>query len=82
MLWLGLNPESTPRTQILMPPLFWDLQPADAQAIMTALATAIHAGLAVPRPLPALIADVRGGRSPQREESRPSRTSAGASASR
>ncbi|HUL98784.1 MAG TPA: hypothetical protein VLU24_05065, partial [Mycobacterium sp.] len=57
MLWLGLNPASAPRSQILMPPLFWDLQAADAQAIMTALATVIHAGLAVARPLPAVIGD-------------------------
>ena len=57
MLWLGLNPENTPRTQILMPPLVWDLQQADAQAILTALATTIHAGLAVPRPLSALVAE-------------------------
>jgi len=57
MLWLGLNPASTPRSQILMPPLFWDLQAPDAQAIMSAFATVIHAGLALPRPLPAVIGD-------------------------
>jgi hypothetical protein len=57
MLWLGLNPENAPRTQILMPPLFWDVQPADAQAILTGLATTIHAGLAVPRPISALVAE-------------------------
>lgn len=57
MLWLGLNPDTEPRTQILMPPLAWDLQPADAQAILTALVTTIHGGLAVPRPLTAVIAD-------------------------
>ena len=34
-----------------MPPLAWSLQPDDAQAILTAVATTIHAGLAVPRPL-------------------------------
>jgi hypothetical protein len=55
MLWLGLNPDNAPRTEILMPPLYWDVQPTDAQAILTALATTIHAGLAVPRPLPALV---------------------------
>ncbi len=59
MLWLGLNPDTAPRTQIVMPPLTWDLQPADAQSIMTALATSIHAGLAVPRPLTAVIADAQ-----------------------
>ena len=57
MLWLGLNPDAAPRSQILMPPLFWDLQGADAQALLTALATTIRAGLAVPRPLPAVIGD-------------------------
>jgi hypothetical protein len=57
MMWLGLHPETEPRTQLLMPPLSWNLQPADAQAILTALATTIHARLAVPRPLTALIAE-------------------------
>jgi hypothetical protein len=57
MLWLGLNPDNAPRTQVLMPPLYWDVQPADAQSILTALATAIHAGLAVPRPLSALVTE-------------------------
>ena len=57
MLWLGLNPDNAPRTQVLMPPLYWDVQPTDAQAILTALATAIHAGLAVPRPLSALVTE-------------------------
>jgi hypothetical protein len=55
MLWLGLNPDNAPRTQILMPPLYWDVQPTDAQSVLTALATAIHAGLAVPQPLSALV---------------------------
>ena len=59
MLWLGLNTDTEPRTQIVMPPLTWDLQPADAQSIMTALATSIHAGLAVPRPLTAVITDAQ-----------------------
>ncbi|MCV6979444.1 hypothetical protein H7I53_04275 [Mycolicibacterium pulveris] len=57
LLWRGLNPELTPRTEILMPPLNWSLRPADAQAVLTAVATAINAGLAEPRPLPAVIAD-------------------------
>ncbi len=57
MLWLGLSPDDAPRSQILMPPLLWDLQQADAQTILTALSTAIHAGLAVPRPLTALIVE-------------------------
>ena len=40
-----------------MPPLAWSLQPDDAQAMLTALASTIHAGLAVPRPLTAVIAE-------------------------
>jgi hypothetical protein len=57
MLWRDLQPRVNPRTQILMPPTNWKLRPDDAGAIMTTLATAIRSGLAVPRPLPALIAD-------------------------
>jgi hypothetical protein len=59
MLWLGLNPDTGPRTQIVMPPLTWDLQPTDAQSVLTALATSIHAGLTVARPLTAVIADAQ-----------------------
>ncbi|MET0703786.1 MAG: hypothetical protein ABWY93_29430 [Mycobacterium sp.] len=57
MLWRGLHPETEPRSQILMPPLTWNLPPEDAQAVLTTLATTIHAGLAVPHPLPAVIAE-------------------------
>ena len=57
MLWRGLQPRVNPRTQILLPPTNWKLRSDDAGAIMTALATAIRSGLAVPRPLPALIAE-------------------------
>lgn len=57
MMWRSLSPDAAPRTQILVPPGTWDLQGDDAQSILTALATTIHSGLAVPRPLPALIAD-------------------------
>ena len=57
MLWLALTPGVQPRAQIVMPPLYWDLQPPDAQAILTALATAVNAGLAVPRPLTGVITD-------------------------
>ena len=57
LLWRGLQPDAEPRTQIVMPPMVWDLGPDDAQAILTAAATSIHAGLAVPRPLTALIAE-------------------------
>ena len=57
LLWRSLRPDTEPRTQILMPPLAWSPQPEDAQAILTAVATTIHSGLAVPRPLTAVIAD-------------------------
>jgi hypothetical protein len=51
MLWRGLHPQTEPRSQILMPPLTWDLAAEDAQAILTTLGTSIRSGLAVPRPL-------------------------------
>ena len=57
LLWRGLHPDTEPRSQILAPPLAWSLQPDDAQAILTAVASTIHAGLAVPRPLTAVIAE-------------------------
>lgn len=57
MLWRSVSPDAAPRTQILVPPASWTLRGDDAQFILTALATAIHAGLAVPRPLPALVAE-------------------------
>ena len=57
LLWRGLHPDTEPRTQILSPPLAWNLAPDDAQAILTAVASTIHAGLAVARPLPAVIAE-------------------------
>lgn len=57
MLWRGLQPDVGPRTEILLPPTTWTLQPDDAGAILSTLATAVRSGLAVPRPLPALIAD-------------------------
>jgi hypothetical protein len=57
LLWRGLHPDTEPRTQLLMPPLAWNLKPVDAQAILTAVATTIHAGLAIPRPLPVVIAE-------------------------
>ncbi len=57
MLWRSLTTEAAPRTQILVPPAVWSLQADDAQFILTALATSIHSGLAVPRPLPAVVAD-------------------------
>ncbi|WP_102145534.1 hypothetical protein [Mycobacterium hubeiense] len=57
MLWRGLQPDTEPRTQILMPPLVWSLQADDARAILSAAATTIRAGLAVPRPLTEVIAE-------------------------
>ena len=57
VLWRALRPDDEPRTQLLMPPLAWDLSGEDAQALLTTMATAIHAGLAVARPLPAVIAE-------------------------
>jgi hypothetical protein len=57
MLWRGLRPNAEPRTQILVPPLVWDLTPDDARAILSTLATSIHSGLTVPRPLTAVIAE-------------------------
>ena len=55
MLWRSLQPDTVPRTQILMPPLMWNLSALDAQSVLTAVATSIRAGLTVPRPLAALI---------------------------
>jgi len=49
--------QTRPRTQLLVPPPTWNLRAEDAQVMLTALATTIHSGLAVPRPLPAAIAD-------------------------
>ncbi len=57
LLWRSLQPDTTPRTQILMPPLMWNLTAQDAQMILTAVATSIRSGLSVPRPLTALIAE-------------------------
>ncbi|MGH3634235.1 MAG: hypothetical protein ACRDTS_09100, partial [Mycobacterium sp.] len=59
MLWRGLQPDVTPRTEILLPPTTWNLQSDDARAVLSTLATAVRSGLAVPRPLPALITDAR-----------------------
>lgn len=60
MLWRSLQPGVEPRTEILLPPTTWNLQPDDAAAILSTLATAVRTGLAVPRPLPELIADASG----------------------
>lgn len=57
MLWRGLTPDAEPRSQLVMPPLVWDLSADDAQAMLTTVATSINAGLAVPRPFTAVIAE-------------------------
>lgn len=57
ILWRGLRPGTEPRTEVLMPPLVWNLGPDDATAVLSTLATSIHAGLSVPRPLTAVIAE-------------------------
>ncbi len=56
MLWRGLQPDADPRAQFLRPPLKWNLEPTDAQAILTTLGTMIRSELAVPRPLPDVVA--------------------------
>jgi hypothetical protein len=57
MMWRALQPGIEPRTEILMPPMAWSPQPADAQAILTAAATMVNAGMARPRPLTQVITD-------------------------
>ena len=57
MMWRALQPGIEPRTEILVPPMAWSPQPADAQAILTAAATMVNAGMARPRPLTQVIAD-------------------------
>lgn len=57
LLWRGLRPDVEPRTQLVVPPLVWSPRPDDAQAVLTAVGTAIRAGLAAPRPLTEVIAE-------------------------
>ncbi len=57
VLWRALRPDSAPRTEILVPPARWSPQPDDARALLGALANAVRAGLATPRPLTAVIAE-------------------------
>lgn len=57
IFWHALQPDAAPRTQLLVPPPTWTLRADDAHTILAALATSIHSGLAVPRPLPAVIAE-------------------------
>ncbi|GFG71521.1 hypothetical protein MSEN_32410 [Mycolicibacter senuensis] len=63
LLWRGLEaPEGPgePRDQILMPPAYWKPRVDDAQAVLTTVGTALRSGLAVPRPLSALISESQG----------------------
>jgi len=55
VLWRALRPDVVPRAQILLPPLKWSPRPDDARAVLTALANAVRAGLAVPRPLSTVV---------------------------
>ena len=57
VLWRALRPESEPRTEILVPPMAWNLPPEEAQSILTTLASSIRSGLAVPRPLATVVAE-------------------------
>jgi hypothetical protein len=57
LLWRALRPQSEPRTEIFVPPMTWNLPADDAQTILTTLASSIRSGLAVPRPLTALLAE-------------------------
>ncbi|XVL47042.1 hypothetical protein ABFA25_03770 [Mycobacterium lepromatosis] len=57
ILWRALERDAAPRSQILVPPTSWHLQADDARVMLTTLGTAIRSGLAVARPLPAVIAD-------------------------
>ena len=57
ILWPMLSPGDEPRTQILVPPMKWSPQPDDARLILSTLANAVRSGLAVPRPLAAVITE-------------------------
>ncbi|HTX94860.1 MAG TPA: hypothetical protein VME67_08410 [Mycobacterium sp.] len=57
IFWHALRRDDAPRTQILVPPATWNLQAEDARVILTALTTTIRSGLAVPRPLPAVVGE-------------------------
>jgi hypothetical protein len=76
LLWRTLQPGAEPRTQILVPPLTWSLQPDDAQAILTTVANTIRAKLAEPRPLATVIAE--GDAQPRQPLSAPSTGEQGA----
>ena len=64
IFWHALQRDAAPRTQILVPPATWNLPADDAQDILTALATTIRSGLAVARPLPAVIAEAAAANDP------------------
>lgn len=68
MFWHPLQRDDAPRTQLLVPPATWTLRAEDAQGILTALATSIRAGLAVPWPLPALLTEATSRAQPQEPE--------------
>ncbi|GAB7067367.1 hypothetical protein H7J06_13710 [Mycobacterium hodleri] len=57
VLWRALRPQSEPRTEILVPPMAWNLPPEEAQSILTTLASSIRSGLAVPRSLATVVAE-------------------------
>jgi uncharacterized protein DUF6049 len=57
VLWRALRPDSEPRTEILVPPMAWNLPPEEAQSILTTLASSIRSGLAVPRTLATVVAE-------------------------
>jgi hypothetical protein len=56
VLWHLLTPDALPRSQILVPPAKWSPQPEDARLILSTLSNSLRAGLAIPRPLAAVIA--------------------------
>ena len=57
VMWQMLQPASEPRAEVLVPPMKWSPQPDDARLILSTLANAVRSGLAVARPLTAVIAD-------------------------
>ncbi|MGD1255996.1 hypothetical protein ACKUT9_17300 [Mycobacterium seoulense] len=71
MFWHALRPDDEPRTQLLVPPATWNLQADDAHVILTALTTSIRSGLAVPRPLPAVVTEANPVGQPGAEPSEP-----------
>ncbi|MGE2737268.1 DUF6049 family protein [Mycolicibacterium vaccae] len=77
LLWQSLNPDVSPRTQLLVPPMVWDLTSDDATAVLSTLRTAIRAGLATPRTLRAVADEAAAvhGSAPLPDE--PARTSRG-----